>query len=131
MKEEPTWILRNVVVAVQQMLLAEHGGLSGIRDEALLDSALSRPQNLFAYNDPVSIFDLAASYSYGLALNHPFIDGNKRVALTVTAIFLEINGYSLNATEAETVITFEHLASGQLTEKHLASWFQDFSTLNT
>ncbi|KAF3982619.1 MAG: type II toxin-antitoxin system death-on-curing family toxin [Methylococcales symbiont of Hymedesmia sp. n. MRB-2018] len=125
--KEPTWVLRDVVAAVQQMLLSEHGGLLGIRDEALLDSALSRPQNLFAYRESVSIFDLAASYSYGLALNHPFIDGNKRVALTVSAIFLEINGYSLNATEAETVITFEHLASGKLTEKQLSTWFHDFT----
>jgi death-on-curing protein len=128
---EPTWVLQDVVIAVQQILLAEHGGLSGIRDNALLDSALSRPQNLFAYTDPVSIFDLAASYSYGLALNHPFIDGNKRVALTVAAIFLEINGYSLNATEAETVITFEQLASGQFTEKQLSFWFQDHSISST
>ena len=129
--KEPTWVLRDVVIAVQQILLAEHGGLSGIRDNTLLDSALSRPQNLFAYADPVSIFDLAASYSYGLALNHPFIDGNKRVALTVAAIFLEINGYSLNATEAKTVITFEQLASGQFTEKQLSFWFQDHSILST
>ncbi len=127
---EPSWVLRDLVVAVQTMLLAEHGGLTGIRDEALLDSALSRPQNLFAYSDSISITDLAASYSYGLALNHPFIDGNKRVALTIAAIFLEINGYSLNVTEAETVITFEHLASGQLTEKQLASWFKDFTVQN-
>ena len=127
---EPSWVLRDLVVAVQKILLAEHGGLTGIRDEALLDSALSRPQNLFAYSDSISITDLAASYSYGLALNHPFIDGNKRVALTIAAIFLEINGYSLNVTEAETVITFEHLASGQLTEKQLASWFKDFTVQN-
>ena len=125
--KEPTWVLQDVVVAIQQMLLSEHGGLSGIRDETLLDSALSRPQNLFAYKKSVSIFDLAASYSYGLALNHPFIDGNKRVALTVSAIFLEINGYSLNATEAETVITFQCLASGKLTEKQLSTWFHDFT----
>jgi death-on-curing protein len=129
--KEPAWVLRDVVVAAQQILLAEHGGLSGIRDDALLDSALSRPQNLFAYTDPVSIFDLAASYSSGLALNHPFIDGNKRVALTVAAIFLEINGYSLNAIEAETVIVFEQLASGQLTEKQLSFWFQDHSISST
>lgn len=129
--KEPVWVLRDVVIAVQQMLLAEHGGLSGVRDEALLDSALSRPQNLFSYSNPVSIFDLAASYSYGLALNHPFVDGNKRVALTTAAIFLELNSYSLNATEAETVIAFEHLASGKLTEKQLAIWFQKFTILNT
>ena len=129
--KEPIWVLRETVIAVHQMLLAEHGGLSGIRDEALLDSALSRPQNLFSYAKPVSIFDLAASYSYGLALNHPFVDGNKRIALTTAAIFLEINSYSLNATEAETVITFELLASGELTEKQLSLWFQNSTALNT
>ena len=125
--KEPIWVLRDVVISVQQMLLAEHGGLSGIREEALLDSALSRPQNLFAYTDTVSIFDLAASYSYGLARNHPFVDGNKRVALTIAAIFLELNGISFNATEAETVIIFKQLASGQLTEKQLAFWFQNIT----
>ncbi len=129
--KEPTWVLREVVIAVQQRLLVEHGGLPGIRDEAVLDSALFRPQNLFAYTDPVSMFELAAAYSDGLALNHPFIDGNKRVALTVAAIFLEINGYSLNAPEAETVIIFEQLASGQLTEQQLSIWFQDHSILST
>ena len=129
--KEPIWVLRDVVINVHQMLLAEHGGLSGIRDETLLDSALSRPQHLFAYNDPISIFDLAASYSYGLALNHPFVDGNKRTALTIAAIFLEINGYSLNAKETETVVTFERLASGILTEAELALWFKDSSILNT
>ncbi len=129
--KEPIWVLREVVIAVQQMLLAEHGGLSGIRDEALLDSALSRPQNLFSYGNSVSIFELAASYSYGLALNHPFLDGNKRIALTTAAIFLEINHYSLNATEAETVITFEHLASRKLSEKQLSLWFQNSTILST
>jgi len=129
--KEPIWVLPDVAINVHQMLLAEHGGLSGIRDETLLDSALFRPQHLFAYNDPISIFDLAASYSYGLALNHPFVDGNKRTALTVAAIFLEINGYSLNAKEPETVVTFERLASGLLTETQLALWFKDSSILNT
>ena len=128
--KEPIWVLRDVAINVHQILLAEHGGLSGIRDENLLDSALFRHQHLLAYNDPISIFDLAASYSYGLALNHPFIDGNKRIALTVAAIFLEINGYYLNAKEAETVITFERLASGLLTETELALWFKDSSILN-
>ncbi len=128
--KEPIWVLRDTVIAVHQMLLAEHGGLAGIRDEALLDSVLSRPQQSFAYGDEPSIFDLAASYSYGLALNHPFLDGNKRVALTVAAIYLELNNYSLDATEAETVITFEHLAAGKLTEKQLASWFENSSFSN-
>ena len=129
--KKPVWVLRETVIAVHHMLLAEHGGLPGIRDETLLDSALSRPEQSFAYSDQPSIFYLAASYSYGLALNHPFMDGNKRVALTVAAIFLELNSYSLDATEAEVVITFEHLAAGKLTEKQLASWFETTSFSNT
>ncbi len=115
------------------MLLAEHGGLAGIRDEALLDSALSRPQHLFAYTDPVTIFELAASNSYRLSHNHPFIDGNKRVALSISAIFLEINGYSLNAAEAETVVVFKELAAGQLTEKQTSDgvYYRDLDTVVT
>jgi len=128
---EPVWVLRDVVIAVHQILLAEHGGLSGIRDETLLDSALFRPQQRLTYSEKLSIFDLAASYSYGLIRNHPFIDGNKRVAFTVAAIFLEINGYILDAPEAETVITFEQLAAGNLGEEHLATWLQEASVLNT
>ncbi|MCB1984035.1 MAG: type II toxin-antitoxin system death-on-curing family toxin [Burkholderiales bacterium] len=119
----PKWVLREVVIAVHQMLLAKHGGLSGIRDEALLDSALARPQQCFSYNDTLTVPDLAAVYSYGLARNHPFIDGNKRVALTVAAIFLEINGYTLDAPEAECVIIFEQLAAGKITEVELTQWF--------
>ncbi len=121
--KEPVWVLRDTVIAVHQMLLAEHGELPSIRDEALLDSALSRSQQSYAYSDQPSIFDLAASYSYGLELNYPFVDGNKRIALTIAAIFLELNSYSLDVTEAEYVITFECLAAGKLTEKQLASWF--------
>lgn len=127
---EPVWVLEDVVVAVHQVLLSEHGGLSGIRDEALLDSALTRPQQRFAYSDKPSIFVLAASYSYGLVKNHPFVDGNKRVALTVAAIFLELNGYSLDTSEAEAVVIFEQLAAGDLTEEDLANWFKDSSILN-
>ncbi len=127
--KEPVWVLQDTTVAVHQMLLAEHGGLPGIRDEALLDSALNRPQQHFAYGDDFSIFELAASYSYGLAKNHPFVDGNKRVALTVAAIFLELNGYSLDAPEAEAVVIFEKLAAGNLIESDLASWLEDSSNL--
>ena len=127
--KEPVWVLQDTVVAVHQMLLAEHGGLSGIRDETLLESALTRPQQRFAYGDNVSIFELAASYSYGLAKAHPFVDGNKRVALTVAAIFLELNGYSLDASEAEAVVIFETLAAGNLSENDLTTWFGDSSSL--
>ena len=126
----PTWVLPEAVISIHQMLLAEHGGLTGIRDKALLDSALSRPQQKFAYDQNASIFDLAASYGFGLARNHPFVDGNKRIALTVAAVFLDINGYSLNAPEPETVIIFEQLASGDISEDTLSIWFRDNSILN-
>ena len=126
---DPVWVLPELVLAVHQMLLAEHGGLPGLREQALLDSALARPQQRLAYENDASIFELAASYSYGLARNHPFIDGNKRISLTVSAVFLELNGYSLNATEAETVLIFQRLAAGSLSETELANWIRDSSIL--
>lgn len=127
----PHWILPEAVLSIHKMLLAEHGGLEGIRDNALLDSALSRPKQKYAYDENASLFDLAASYSFGLAKNHPFIDGNKRVALTVSAVFLEINGYSLNAPEPETVVIYEQLASGNISEDSLSVWFRDCSIINS
>ncbi len=127
--KEPIWVLQDTAIAAHQMLLAEHGGLSGIRDETLLNSALARPLQHFTYNSDISITELAASYSYGLAKNHPFIDGNKRIALTIAAIFLELNGYSLNAPEAEAVVIFEKLAAGNLNENNLATWFKDSANI--
>ncbi len=125
--KEPVWLLPEIVISVHQMLLAEHGGVSGIRDETLLDSALNRPRQLFAYGDGLSICEIASSYCFGLTKNHPFIDGNKRVALTIAAIFLEINGCSLNAPEPDAAVTIEQLASGNLTEADLANWFIEWS----
>jgi len=127
---EPAWILPEIVTAVHQMLLAEHGGALGIRDETLLESALNRPRQRFEYADNPSIFDLAASYCYGLVNNHPFVDGNKRIALTVATIFLEINGYSLEAPEPETVVVIENLAAGKLTEEVLSQWLSKHSFSN-
>lgn len=121
---EPNWVLLELVLAVHQMLLAEHGGSAGIRDQGLLESALNRPQQRYAYESPVTLFELAAVYSFGIAKNHPFIDGNKRVALTVGAIFLEINGFSLNAPESEAVIMFEQLAAGEVGETELVAWLE-------
>jgi len=128
--KEPVWVLPETVHSIHQMLLAEHGGLPGIRDQALLDSALARPQQKAAYENDISIFELAASYSYGLARNHPFLDGNKRIALTVAAVFLELNGFSLDATEAETVLMYQQLAAGTISEQALANWMRDSSTPN-
>ena len=128
--KEPTWILPEVVTSVHQMLLAEHGGALGIRDAALLESALNRPRQRFEYANNPSIFDLAASYCYGLANNHPFIDGNKRIALTISVMFLEINGYFFNASEPEAVVIIKDLAAGNLTERSLSDWFSKCSTSN-
>lgn len=125
--KEPVWILSEAVLAIHQILLAEHGGLPGLRDQKLLDSALARPRHRFSYGENTSIFELAASYSFGLAKNHPFIDGNKRIALTVAAVFIELNGHSLDAPEADAAIIYEKLASGLLTEDALSNWFRDSS----
>jgi death-on-curing protein len=121
---EPVWVLPELVQAVHQTLLAEHGGLPGVRDESLLDSALARPQQKYAYDSKASVFELAAAYSFGLARNHPFSDGNKRIALTVAAVFLELNGYSLDAPEPEAVIVYQQLASGSMTEEELSLWIE-------
>lgn len=126
---EPRWVLPEVVTAIHQMLIAEHGGLPGIRDQGLLDSALARPRQQAAYAKKNSVFQLAAAYSYGLARNHPFVDGNKRIALTVAAVFLEINGHSLNAPEAEAVLMYQQLADGTLAEEALAEWIREWSVL--
>jgi len=128
--KEPIWLLPEVVISVHQILLAEHGGIAGIRDEALLESALYRPQQRFVYADNISIFDLASSYCYGLAKNHPFVDGNKRIALIIAAMFLEMNGYSLDAPEPNAVVIIEELAAGNLAECDLANWFKEWSISN-
>ena len=128
---ELRWVLPEVVTAIHQMLIAEHGGLPGIRDQGLLDSALARPRQQAAYGKKNSVFQLAAAYSYGLARNHPFVDGNKRIALTVAAVFLEINGYSLNAPEAEAVIIYQQVADGRLTEERLAEWMRERAVLDS
>ncbi len=124
---EPVWVLPDVVIAVHKTVLAEHGGLPGVRDRGLLDSALNRPRQRFVYDLEASVFDLAASYAYGISDSHPFVDGNKRMALSVSAIFLELNGYSLDAPEPETTIVFLQLASGELGERELSLWFKDSS----
>ena len=119
----PVWVRRDVVLAVQEMLLAEHGGAAGLRDEGMLDSALGRPENLFAYGKP-TVFELAASYAFGLAKNHPFIDGNKRIGFATGIIFLELNGYVFTATEVDAVLKTLALAASKMTEAAYASWIK-------
>lgn len=122
----PLWVLRETVLTLHEQSLAEFGGAGGIRDEGLLDSALGKPENLFAYGKP-TIFDLAASYGFGLVKNHPFIDGNKRAGLITAITFLELNGYCFQATEAEAAVQTLALAAGEMSEKEFAAWLKENS----
>jgi len=122
MADDPIWILMSTALAVHDEQLAEHGGISGVRDPALLDSALARPRNLHAYGE-ASIPALAASLAFGIARNHPFLDGNKRTSLVSAELFLELNGYVLVASDEVCVTTFLDLAAGALTEAQLTEWF--------
>lgn len=121
--KEPRWISREVVLAIHEQSLAQYGGSAGIRDEGLLDSALGRPQNLFAYEQP-SIFAMAAAYASGIIRNHPFIDGNKRTGFVVCAVFLERNGYELVASEEDATLTTLALAASEIKEADYASWLE-------
>ncbi len=125
---EPKWLLADFVIAAHSMLLAEHGGPSGVRDRDMLESALARPLNKYSYDSNTSVYDLAAAYSYGIAMNHPFVDGNKRTALMSGIVFLGINGVQPNFSEAESVVAFEALAAGNLTEEELGLWFSNHSS---
>ncbi|MHA0319561.1 type II toxin-antitoxin system death-on-curing family toxin [Sphingomonas melonis] len=117
------WIDIEVALVAHEEQLAEHGGAAGIRDQSMLESALARPHNLIAYGEP-DIADLAASYAFGIARNHPFVDGNKRTALVVSETFLMLNGCTLTATDAEVVVAFLALAAGELSVDELADWFR-------
>jgi death on curing protein len=119
------WIERRLALAIHDRQLAEHGGSSGVRDENLLESALARPQQLYAYGDPPpDLADLAASLAYGLARNHPFVDGNKRTAYVVCRTFLALNGAELQATLEEKYLTILALAEGKLKVEEFADWLR-------
>lgn len=107
-----------------QAQLDEHGGGEGVRDLRLLESAMARPQNLAAYGDPDAA-DLAAAYAYGIARNHPFVDGNKRTALVVSISFLRLNGFAASFDIDAITRNFELLAAGELSEPDLAAWFRE------
>jgi death on curing protein len=121
--KEPVWIDKPEVLIAHSMQLTEHGGSDGIRDETLLDSALAKPRNVFAYSDSADLPRLAASYAFGIARNHAFIDGNKRTALVVSEGFLRINDMKVVSTPEEKYLTFLHLADGSLSEDELTAWF--------
>ena len=118
---EPFWITREAVLAIQGELLARFGGLAGIRDEGLLDSALNRPLHLFHYGEP-SLFDLAAAYAEGIVKNHPFLDGNKRAGFMAAYTFLGINGQQLEAPEEEAVLQTLALAAAAIGAAEFSAW---------
>jgi death on curing protein len=119
------WINFNFVLAAHKRQIAEHGGTEGLRDEGLLLSALARPENLLAYGENVDVAALAASYAFGIAKNHPFLDGNKRTALVVAITFLNLNGSDLEAPLPEVYTKFLGLAEGSVSEEELAEWLRE------
>jgi death-on-curing protein len=121
---EPFWLSRQAIEIIHDEQLVEHGGAGGIRDAGLLESAMARPRNLFAYGE-VDICALAAAYAAGIVRNHPFVDGNKRTGFLAAYSFLSVNGLELDAPEAEAVVMTLGLASGEMPEQGFAAWLRD------
>lgn len=117
------WIDKRLLLILHDESLAEHGGAGGLRDEGLLDSALAWPLNLLAYGEPDTA-DLAAAYGIGLAKNHAFVDGNKRVAFLAVGLFLALNGHRLNASQADATLTVLSIAAGEMDEPAFARWIR-------
>jgi death-on-curing protein len=117
------WLEAADIAAIHHEVIAEFGGPPGLRDQGLLESAAARPKHLAAYG-PASAFELAAAYAFGLARNHPFVDGNKRIALIAAFTFLLLNGWEVQAEETAAVLVFVDLAAGKLDEKELALWLE-------
>ena len=125
--KQPKWLRKDTIIAVHQKTLHEQGGRPGVRDKGLLESALARPLNVYEYIENPSLYHLAAAYGFGIASNHPFIDGNKRAAFYASVGFLKLNGIDLDATEADAAFTFISLAAGELEEEELATWLRNNS----
>ena len=123
MKTDWKWVDPQVVLAVHDQQIAEHGGADGILDMGLIESAMARPMNLASYSAS-DVFDLAAEYGYGIARNHGFLDGNKRTAYVVTLVFLVLNGHDLTAPAVERVLVFEKLGKGELAPDEFARWLR-------
>jgi death on curing protein len=122
------WISKRALLLLHGESMAEHGGAAGMRDEGLLDSALARAQNLAAYGDP-DVAALAAAYGSGISQNHPFVDGNKRAAFLSVGLFLALNGFRLQATQAEATVAILALAAGELDEAEFAAWLREHIAL--
>ena len=124
---EIVWIDLPEVLAIHAHQLDEHGGASGLRDSDLLESALARPRQRHAYGDP-DVFDLAAAYTAAIITNHPFVDGNKRTGFVVGVLFLELNGPTLTASEADATQAVLDVAAGEINEDQFATWLRANST---
>ncbi len=122
--QEPVWLTLDLIVDIHAEQLALFGGPEGIRDQGLLESALGRPQAKFAYEQP-DLADLAAAYSFGIARNHPFVDGNKRAAFAAMVVFLGLNGIDFLVPEAEATVAILSLAAGEISEGNFARWIRD------
>jgi death on curing protein len=118
------WVADSVVLAIHEAQLVEHGGIAGIGDEGLLASALARPHNLEAYGEDIDAAALAAAYAFGIARNHPFLDGNKRTAFVVMELFLNLNGWMLDADDIDCISIMLAVAAGERGEKALATWLR-------
>jgi death-on-curing protein len=125
---EPRWLSRVVIDAIHNDQLREHGGLPGLRDENLLESALARPRQKWHYSDRADMPPLAAAYAFGLVTNHPYRDGNKRIGFLALVTFLEVNGYDFSATDAEVVAEILSLAEGIVSEEAFADWIRQHSS---
>jgi len=120
---EPHWLNQEIILAIHTQLLARFGGLEGLRDEGLLESALARPNQLISFGAP-SLFDMAAAYAHGIAKNHPFLDGNKRAAFMAAYTFLGINGFRLDAPEEQAVLQTLALAAGEIDANEFSAWLK-------
>ena len=127
--DKPTWIRKDVVLAIHRRLLAEHWGTEGLRDDGLLDSELAKPITLLADSeDRPDLNDLAAAYVHGIVKNHPFVDGNKRVGYVVCRTFLNLNGADMEATQEEKYSILLKLAEGTINQHELAGWLREHSS---
>jgi death-on-curing protein len=122
---EPVWLDTNTLIALHRECLARFGGPEGIRDRGMLESATGRPRNQQAHADHVDLAALAAAYAFGIARNHPFVDGNKRTAFIAMELFLLLNGQHLELDEPDAIATFLGLAAGSLSEQELADWIRE------
>ena len=129
---EPIWVLIESVKAIHNRQIAEHGGTTGVRDSELLESALAKPKNIYLYSkSQSSIPSLASAYAYAISKNHPFLDGNKRVALVVSIAFMKLNGWRVVASQETLYTTFWNLAAEKISEDELLLWFESVSKSDT